>query len=255
MSGSVLTIGNLPMDMSRSWFTIRRRGIRSQTNRLFKVRTWWDITGSVNADPGQTSPASMAQVDEKVVALEDVLVDGIDIHFSIGSTMNLISSQTTEGTHIEHFSWLPGFDGVRGSGAEGLLRRTFHLVIFGDEVVTDSGTDITSYHDSIRAIGSGGPKVVPATSLAGGVQAQQTIAATPFFAVQSGYATGLLGYPTAPLPLYTGVSGVFYFPDSLELLTETPREWGKNLNLNYPIRWSYRCWSANNLLGTPPVFQ
>lgn len=238
-------------DPDSCWFTINRFGILGGINRLNKVRNVWTIHGRVNSAAGLSGTAAQNSVDTKVVAWENHVQDGGDLVFSLGSTMSLISRNCLEGTHVKEFSWLTGYDGVRGSGAEGLLRRSFKLVVYGDILVTSS-TDITHYQDSLAAIGSGGAKVVPVGALTGTVQAQQVQAYTPYYAIQSGSAVGLTAWPTPPLPVYTGVSGVYYFPETLSVITKTPRNWGLNRNTGYEIQWNYKCWSSLQLTGQTP---
>ena len=244
--GQTLSIGGLVMDPDSCWFKIHKRGIIGNTGRLNYTRVTWDIHGRV-------SGTTKATVDAKVVALESAIAPAIDIVFSLGSTMKLISSATTRGTMIQDFSWNPGYDGVRGSGAEGVLRRTFHLVVSGD-FLQSSDTDITAYHESIQSIGTGGPRTVPVGSLTGDIQPQQTQARTVFYAIQSGYATGLTTEPSPPLPKFTGVPGVFYIPESLAVTQMTPATWGLNRNTQFGIRWSYKCWSSLGLVGSPGGF-
>jgi hypothetical protein len=248
-----LSIGGLTMDDDACWFTINRRGITGGTNRLNYIRNTWDIHGRVNSLPGQSGAAAQATVDAKVVALESHVNPGIDIVFSLGSSASLLSSNTVQGTQIREFSWLPGYDGVRGSGAEGLLRRTFHLVVYGD-VLAHPDTYITQWFESITSLGNGGPKTKPVGSLSGFVQAQQIQAVTPYFAIQSGFAVGLLSRPNAPLAIFNGRSDAYYEPESMNTSPFTPRNWGVNRNTEFGIRWSYRCWSTSPLLGTPTIF-
>ncbi len=243
---STLSYNGYTFEPDMCWFRIRRIGILGNTNRLNFVRDYWDINGSCNG-------LSAAEVDAKVVAITDAVRDGGDLVFSLGSTMRLLSSECASGTHVRSFEWLSGYDGVRGSGAEGILRRTFRMTIFGDKVQT-SDTDITDYSESINSIGSGGARIIPVGSLAGGVQAQQVNAYTPFFMIQSGFSTGLTDYPEPPLPAYYLIPGVFYFPESLSVTRVSPRSWGINQNTGFTTRWSYRCWSSSNLIGNPGSF-
>lgn len=237
-----LSIGSFDCDEDSAWFKIDREGIIGGLGRLTKVRNVWTIYGRVNG-------TDESSVDAEVVALEAAVVDGIDISFSLGSTMSLTSANTTEGTHIKHFSWLTGSDGVRGSGAEGILRRSFKLVVYGDILVT-TDTDIIHWQESINGIGTGGPNVVPVISLLGDVQAQQVQARTPCFLIQSGYAVGLTANPTASPQIYLGVPGIHYMPTLCNINYFTPKQWGVNQNAQYGTRWSYKCWSINQLVGS-----
>lgn len=237
-----LTIGSVTLDDNSAWFEIHREGLRGGTGRINKVRHLWTINGRVNG-------ADSSEVDTKVTELESAVVDGIDISFSLGSTMSLTSADCFQGTHIKSFSWLKGTDNVRGSGAEGVLRRSFRLVVFGD-ILTSVDTDITQWSETFTQIGNGGPRVIPVGSLLGDIQAQQLQAKTPFTLLQSGFALGLTTHPDAPAAAYFGVPGVHYDPASMTAAKSDPKEWGINKNTQYGVRWGYRCWSISPLIGS-----
>ena len=251
---NTLQIGCFTCDPDRTWFQIDRYGIRSHVNRLIKVRNQWTVWGSVNATQGVSGAAAQGQVNAKVLSLEAAVADGINLIFSLGSSMNLMSANCTEGTHIKEFSWLPGFDGVRGSGAEGVLRRTFKLVVFGDILVTGINNGITFWRESLRTVGNGGPHIIPVTSLNGVVTPQQLTSYTPFWIIQSGMARGLTGYPAPATPIYGAVPNVYYPPEKQSVETITPEQFGLNVNTEFGVRWSYSCWSSYALLGNPSLF-
>lgn len=250
--GQTLTIGSVTLDPDAAWFRIHRTGILGQTNRLNRVRNKWIIDGRLNSDPGLQGTAAQASLDAKVVAFENAIVPGVNIVFSLGASMRLISSYMVGGTQIESFDWLTGYDGVRGSGAEGLLRRTFHLVVYGDNAV-NADTAITGLFETIQQIGTGIPRTVPVGSLAGTVQPQTVQLNTPIWCIQSGYAIGQYTWPTAPIPLYQGVAGVYYDPNTLTESQDTPQQWGRNTNMGYRTRWSYRAWSTISLGVGPTI--
>ncbi len=261
MTGTTLSISSptgpsFTCDPSSTSFVIRRRGILGATNRINYVRNTWDITGRVNADlpAGSTAAALQAATDVALVAFEAAVRDGISIVFSLGSTANLISSQCVSGTHVLHFEWLRGFDGVNGSGAESLLRRTFHLVVYGDFLVTNTDTLITQWQETISIMGSGGPRTVPVVSLYGAVQAQQLSVFTPYFITQRGSATGLLSAPAGNPPAFLGNPNVFYLPETISASTGTPRKWGVNASTEFPVSWNYKAWTALAVTGSPTGF-
>lgn len=235
-----LTIGANTLQQDAAWFTINWQGILGGTNLLAKTRITWTINGYVRADPGQTLANSMAQVESLVVAMETCIQEGTDLVFSIGATMRLLSANCMSGTHVRDFAWLTGYDGVRGSGAEAVLRRSFRLVIYGDIVATP-GTNYTSYSDSLKFIGTGGDRTVPVPSLNGTVQAQQLELYTPQWVLQSGSAIGLTSRPTAATPQFLGV-GYYPNPEGFNVTEFTPKDWGQNLNTQFGCAWSYRCW-------------
>lgn len=245
--GTFFSYNGYTHDENACWFEIDRYGIVGPTGRIIKTRNIWTIHGRVNssASPGAPSSAAIASVNSKVAAWENKLKDGGDVIFSLGDSMKLLDADCVEGTHLKSFSWLPGYDGVRGSGAEGVLRRTFKLVVYGDIAVTNTDTDIMEWQETISYTGTGLAKVVPVGSLAGTVQAQVLQQYTPYWITQSGHAVGLTNYPYAPTPIFQGfTTGVYYTPDGVSTSKMTPRKYGKNKNLEFPIRWNYRAWSS-----------
>ena len=246
--------GTFVTDPGVSWFTITKRGILGGTNRINFVRNRWDINSRVQADEGLSGVEAAANLAPKVSLLERSVRDYCDISFSIGADSQLLSTQCVSGTHVAQFMLIPGYDGVRGSGAEDVLRRTFKLSVYGDQIVTSSDTLITQYRDSLRARGSGLGKTVPVGSIGGTVQPQQLSNFTPFWVTQSGFAEGLLNYPTPPTPQFYYVPNVFYLPESLEIQRYTPKAWGINQNTGFGIRWNFIAWSAYALLGNPQTF-
>lgn len=246
MAGQVLTIGSHAMQPDHCWFSIHRTGIVGRAGRIIKTRNVWNVDGYVQ-DTGSSA------LNTRVLALEMAVFDGIDLVFSLGSSMNLLSMNCLEGTHVREFSWLTGYDGVRGCGAEGLLRRTFRLVVYGD-VLDTTDTNYTSFHDSLIFKGNGLDHTVPVPSLSGPVQAQTTSLYTPVWILQTGRATGLLYTPAPATPQFAGV-GYYPQPEGQTLSYFTPERLGINQNTEFGVAWSYKCWISNYVSGySPPVF-
>ena len=246
MSLTTLTYNGYTFDPGMISFRLARRGILGGTNRINYRRDAWSISGRCQA-------ATASAVDAKVLAIENCMRDGGDLVFSLGSSMNLLSGNCVGGTHVRDFAWERGDDGVMGSGAQGVNRRTFTCTIWGD-ILQTADTPITQWQESLHFIGTGGPEVHPVGSLWGGVQAQQVQAYTPFFAIQSGFAMGLTVRPSPPVPLFTGVSGVFYIPGLCSVTPITPKNWGVNRNTELGVRWSYKCWSSSSVTASPSGF-
>jgi hypothetical protein len=244
MTQQHLQIGSYLCDGDAAWFTITSQGIIGNTGRMIKQRVSWDIKGYCR---GTTT----GEVDSKVVALESAIRPGIDIVFSLGSTMRLVSSSSIEGTQLRKFSWLEGYDGVRGFGAEGVLRRTFNLIMYADYLWT-SDTDIIGWHEAFTIIGTGGPHIVPVTSLAGAVAFQQTEAYTPIWVIQSGLARGLTSYPSAATPRFGSASGFYYPKNGITVTQETPKHWGLNRNTDYVTRWQYKGMTGSTFASPIP---
>lgn len=238
-----LWYGDYPFLQGSVWFTISKRPIIGPTGRRVYVHESWSITGRVE---GPTNPQVVAACE----ALEAAIVDGQDLLFT-NSSHGIVSANTTEGTHVRLFQWLSGFDGVRGSGAELLLRRTFNLVIDAKYVAT-SDTDMYAYDETVSGMGTGGPDVVPVMSLFGYPQAQQRRLRTPFSSIQRGRAIGLTTYPAASTPIWQFTPNVYYYPESITTSLSTPKAWGVNVNTLYEIAWAYRAWSPTVAMVVSP---
>ena len=226
-------------DPNAVWFTIHKQAIIGGLGRRKYIAEMWHLTGRV-------SGTSTSEVQGKVVALENAMSDGGDLVFSL--THALYSADCVEGTHVYSLRWIPGFDGVRGSGAEMVLRRTFQITIGGKKLATGIDTDLIAYRETIRGRGTGGPIVLPVTSMAGSVQAQQRVAQTPFWTTQSGYAIGLTEYPLPATRLWLTTPGVYYMPDQVVGGYTTPENFGINRNTGFRTDWNYTCWSALQLV-------
>lgn len=239
-----LFYNNVGFDPDAVWFTIHKQAILSGMGRRKFIDEKWYLTGRV-------SGANTAEVQAKVDALENNLADGGDLVFTL--THRLLSADCVEGTHVYSLTWLPGFDGVRGSGAEMVLRRTFKMVIGGKKLATGIDTDLIEYRETVSGRGTGGPQVIPVLSLYGYPQAQQRVARTPFWATQSGYAIGLTAYPLPPTRIWLTTPGVYYMPDQVIGSLTTPQNFAINQNTAFRTTWSYLAWSNYQLVGTPAV--
>lgn len=238
---------NLPED--RCWFTRHIRSVFGKTGRRSFLHHQWVINGSLGG-PGYTT----ATVDAARVDFDNNVVDGVDLIFSLGSTQSLISGDCVNGTRVRELTWLPGYDGVRGSGAEDVNRRTFRLIIEGLKKVT-SDTDIVEWHERVVGIGTGFEKIVPVGSLAGPVTAQQTQLYTKCEAIQTGYGIGLTQYPIPATPIWTGGGGVYEYSERRRMSLSTPSNWGRNLNTMFRRDWSYHFFSTiGPIVGSPSFF-
>ena len=228
------------------YFTRHSRPIIGKTGRRNFIHEQWVIHGRVNG-------LNTAEVDAARVAFESTLVDGGDLSFSLGSTQRLISANTVQGTHIRELTWLTGTDGVRGSGAEDVLRRTFRLVIDGLLRMT-SDTDVIEYHETVQGVGTTGPRILPVGSLTGDITPQQTQLKTKCEAIQSGYSIGLTRYPLASTPIWvSGAGGVYEYFERRRNKVSTPSQLGRNQNTMFRRDWAYFYWSTAPLVGSPVV--
>ena len=241
-----LSYGGYDFEENSAWFTRHSRPIIGKTGRRNYIHEQWVIHGRVNG-------IDTAAVDAARVAFEAAMVDGGDLVFSLGSTQRLNSADTTEGTHIRELTWSAGYDGVRGSGAEDVLRRTYRLIIDGLHRY-NSGLDLVEYYETVRGVGSSGPRILPVSSLTGNVTPQQTQLKTKCEAIQSGYAVGLTAYPLASTPIWiNGSGGVYEYFEKRQNTVHSPQKLGLNMNTGFKRSWSYFYWSATPLVGSPVV--
>ena len=242
-----LTYNGTDMAEDACWFTRHSRPIIGKTGRRNFIHEQWVIHGRVNG-------LNTAEVDAARVAFESTLVDGGDLSFSLGSTQRLISANTVQGTHIRELTWLTGTDGVRGSGAEDVLRRTFRLVIDGLLRMT-SDTDVIEYHETVQGVGTTGPRILPVGSLTGDITPQQTQLHTKCEAIQSGYVIGLTQYPNPSTPIWiSGLGGVYEYFERRRNTLHSPQQIGINQSTGYKRSWSYHFWSGSPLVGSPNFF-
>lgn len=109
-----------------------------------------------------------------------------------------------------------------------------------------SGGAATSFQETLQFVGSGGPRRIWRETLRGlplgQIAAQRTICR----AVQTGSATGLLGSPLAPPPLWPGLE----VAEKREVQIIGPEREGPTL-LNWGVAWSYEFESPRPLFGSP----
>ena len=242
-----LTYNGTDFPENSAWFTRSSRPIIGKTGRRNFIHEQWVIHGRVNG-------ANTAEVDAARVAFESTLVDGGDLSFSLGTTQRLNSADTVQGTHIRELYWGTGYDGVRGSGAEDVLRRTFRLVIDGLLRMT-SDTDVIEYRETVQGVGTTGPRILPVGSLTGEVTPQQTQLKTKSEAIQSGYVIGLTGYPNPSTPIWiNGQNDVYEYFERRKNTLHSPQQVGKNESTGYKRSFSYHFWSKHQIIGSPNFF-
>lgn len=237
-----LFYGSYAFQPDSVWFTIMQRTLIGRTGRP----NYRDITWNLN---GRVSGSNTSEVVDRVEELQASLVSGYNLVFSIYH--QLLSNDCVSGTQVKALDFLPGYDSVRGSGAELVLRRTFRAIISGRQIVA-SDSDVINYFESVTGIGTGGPNIIPVPSLAGDVQAQQVTAKSFYTQVQSGYSTGLLNYPPASTPIWQA-GPAFYFPNRCRVTLDSANQIGINLSTGLTTRWHYESWYTLPLVGSPII--
>lgn len=116
----------------------------------------------------------------------------------------------------------------------------------GGRNVESSNGATTSFQETLQFIGAGGPRKILRETLRGfpitQIAAQRTICR----AIQTGSATGLLGAPIAPSPLWP----VLEVSEKREVNIIGPQGEGAAL-LNWGVAWSYQFESPRPLFGRP----
>jgi hypothetical protein len=221
-----------------------------QNHSKFGSSTTKDVLFSIR---GVKTATSVANLTTKLVALENAYsVEGQTFALKDNSGNNTVhvlqTGLTVNGVKLESFEYLSGtveVGGSYGSGSEYTLRRTYQIVLSGE--ILNGSNQYVDYSETLRLVGDGGPKFIMIGALTGPVQAQTVQQFTPYKVIQSGYAVGLLDYPTAPAPIWPAA---LHGDVKIEEIG-TPGQFGQNVNRNFPIRWRYEFESAVALSGGP----
>lgn len=227
---AILKYGSYTHQPNSVMLDIVRRGMSSRMGRMFGVKETWNIKGVLMAS---SASALSTLVDQLQAAYSQ---NGYDIEFSItgGIVHKLLNSDCIGGVQVVQFLWLGS--GPRGSGVEGLFRRTYQIVVEGMKRVGASNL-VLEYQDQIRYIGTGGTRVLRVESLAGDPQPQNVCLYTTSRAIQSGYAVGLTTWPTPAAPKWHGYGRYDRYMQSFG----TPRfiGSGSSSHMLYPVTWRY----------------
>lgn len=139
----------------------------------------------------------------------------------------LINGGSVSGVRVKHQSW------PRGDAAEYATTRTAYIILTAD--YTDIYSEIYSYSEVVRNIGTGGPRWRMQEFVSGipimVVLNQQTAQKI----VQSGTAVGVEGYP---LPYMLPLWPAYEHLDMREVTPGTPTHYGQGLLL-YPLTWTF----------------
>jgi len=178
------------------------------------------------------------QVQNLINALN---TDNQDLIFLLndGSTRSVHSINTRDtmrGIKITDISFPQGDRGEMGAF------RSYEFTAKA-EFIVGSRIGYWSFMESISVFG-GGQKWVLMPALTGSPQKQILQQQTPYGAIQQGEATGILGYPPVPRPLWTD----YYHSDQSSADKRTP-QFQQNQNMQYPISWRFVFEAATNVFG------
>ena len=132
----------------------------------------------------------------------------------------------------------------KGDGAEYATGREFTIVLEADFPV--SGEQLSTFQESLRIVGTGGPRFAVLEVLNGPPQAQLVQQRTSVFATQSGRAVALSAYPLAPPPIFP----VFELSDRREISQGSP-VLNSNEFVNWPVSWVYHFHAPGPIFAQP----
>lgn len=228
-------------------YAITKSKIRGQTGRSFIRVERWVITGNVRA-------ANEAAMKTAEAALETAYASGgkdLTVFYNDGTTetvSKIVTANTINGTRVDKFDWIGG--GPQGAMMQGVNRRTFRVEISAEFIDTEDSENIIFWQQSIVELATGGADFVVQRSLTGACQKQTTAAYTPYKAIQKGMAIGKSSYPSFPDPYWTGSLK----PEPFRREMVTPKRFGANANMEFPITWEYHFEDAGGLSVTPPLW-
>jgi hypothetical protein len=135
-------------------------------------------------------------------------------------------------------------DYPQGDGGEYATARTATITLEADYPV--SGDVLLSFSESLRFVGTCGPRKVWAQVLNGAPQRQTVNQRTTQTITQSGSAVGWLAEPRLPGPLFPSLEHV----DRREVSPGAPTLEGQRF-VNWPLSWTYHFESASPLNARP----
>lgn len=211
-------------------------------NRRAKLKTVV-LNGFVKGD-------NQADLKAKINTINSLFaVDGGDLILwhNDGTTVSshvLQSATSLTGVMIESG---PSFQ--NGSGPEYATERTYTVTLSAKYPVTDLDPYL-AFSESLRIVGTGGPRRVGVELLTGLPQIQIVNQRTLMYATQAGAAVGYSGYPPYPGPI-----PVLAPYEQFDKRSETPQspQWMGNAFRNYGISWAYE-YMATNLPAALPNF-
>lgn len=206
----------------------------------------WDIEGTLIYPQASLTAVINSLIDAYSISGQDAY-----LRFADGSyTSHALTRETTWGG--VRVVKPPSFP--QGGDTEYANCRTFAISLEAEERIITSGAGIIHWEERIEMKGTGGPRRAVIEVLNGYPQEQVTTTNSIVTAMQTGSATGLFFYPTAPPPVWPEYEQV-----SERTITATsPRALGHGLSRTYreySRTWSYSFVSSVLMPGGLPALQ
>lgn len=244
----ILKWGGYSHDDNECWFSINRRLVLGQTGTPLLTEERWTIHGVKIAS---TAAELTTALNELEAAYRDQGRDLVFVDNDGANTTHVLRNEDClNGTRVIGPVRYPGgVPGVWGSRTEYAGLRYYQITVAGERIVEGLDESVpVVWNESIRYSG-GGPKYVMSGAITGQAQVQQTMEQVPVRAVQMGYAEGLYTWPQFPGLLPLG----YYNPEESYQEQSSPKQWGQNQNMRFPIRWKYAYDSPTLGAVGPPI--
>lgn len=224
-------------------FTHRRtENLHPSTNRRTHFTEILSLTTIVRRD-------TQAELTDALEELRAAHVNGVDVvvYDNNGEqTVHVLrNSQTLNGVRARVKEY-PAGSHLYGPRMEYVNTRTVRTVFVAE--ILDADSDVVAFHQSIRQVSRGTGDFVIQEGFFSPPIRQDTLHATKFAVVQSGYAEGMIDYPTFPASI--ALASLKPRPFVAEMLT--PKNIGSIQHSRFPIIWSYYHEGTNGLLVQPP---
>ena len=231
-----------------NWFDFSYRFVHNQLGQKYLQINRCVLHGTLIG-------TSQAGITASIAALENAYSqDGFDLEVfhDNGTTLSrhyLYNANTLNGVRVKDLSWIPRDPRYGQSGPEYVNKRTYRIIL-ESEKIDPNASALTSWHESLIGIGTGGSIFIEKGALQGPTQRQIIQQQSSYKAFQIGRAVGFLGYPSAiATPLFPNDEHV----EQRQINPETPT-FGANQNTQYPISWRYVFERSTPLAGSPSTF-
>lgn len=210
---------------------------------LYNARGYSSIVLESLTIDGFITGSTQAAIDTAIAAVEAAYAeDGKDagLYTDAGAaTIHFLdSSNSLGGVRVTNVAFNDS------DGSQFATQRSFTITLEAEFVGGSDGLE--SWQQTIRVVGTGGPRGTVVETLTGPPQIQRLAARTAVLATQSGSAVGLLAYPKYPAPLWPAVEQL----DRREQSKASPQNVRGSFR-NWPISWSYSFLSPTPLGGNP----
>jgi len=234
----ILKFGQYAHANNEVGIVMSRGSLRDQYGIIYGYHTTWTIRGILQAD-------TQADITTAIAALEAAYSsEGKDAILYLDDGITATAHKLLDGPSFGGVKVKDGPNYPNGVGAEYSTFRTYEITLEASYGFNNAG-GLTQF-DEVIAMFGGGPRWILIQTLNGPPQRQQTADMTPFYAQQSGSATGVLTWPEPGSPLFPEhehrdrrrivLAGPVASP-------EAGRSWG--------VSWSYEFESITELFGQP----